>query len=75
MINYSVAKNYMNLIFAYVLTGWEGSAYDSRIFLDAISNPSLNFPKPPRGKYYSVDKGYPEREGYLTSYHKIRYHQ
>ncbi|WCJ38260.1 hypothetical protein M5689_019332 [Euphorbia peplus] len=63
------------LLFTYVLTGWEGSGHDSRIFQDAISNPCLNFPKPPRGKYYLVDKGYPERVGFLTPYHKIRYHQ
>uniref|UniRef100_A0A803LBP0 DDE Tnp4 domain-containing protein n=1 Tax=Chenopodium quinoa TaxID=63459 RepID=A0A803LBP0_CHEQI len=41
-----------DLLFTYVLTGWEGSAHDSRIFLDTISNPSLNFPKPPPGNYY-----------------------
>ncbi|CAH9105221.1 unnamed protein product [Cuscuta epithymum] len=64
-----------DLLFTYVLTDWEGSAHDSRIFLDAINNPTLNFPKPPRGKYYLVDKGYPERDGYLTPYPKIRYHQ
>ncbi|GMI72827.1 hypothetical protein like AT1G43722 [Hibiscus trionum] len=63
-----------DLLFTFVLTGWEGSAHDSRIFLDCISNPSLNFPKPPPGKYYLADKGYPERNGYLTPYHKIRYH-
>ena len=38
-----------DLLFTYVLTGWEGSAHDARIFLDAISNPRLNFPKPPLG--------------------------
>ncbi|CAH9137098.1 unnamed protein product, partial [Cuscuta epithymum] len=27
------------------------------------------------GKYYLVDKGYPERDGYLTPYPKTRYHQ
>ncbi|XP_021866515.1 protein ALP1-like isoform X2 [Spinacia oleracea] len=66
---------HFDLLFTYVLTGWEGSAHDSRIFLDTIGNPSLNFPKLPPGKYYLVDKGYPEREGYLTPYHKKRYHQ
>ena len=38
-----------DLLFTYVLTGWEGSAHDARIFLDTISNPRLNFPKPPLG--------------------------
>ncbi|GJZ10217.1 hypothetical protein Tco_0544976 [Tanacetum coccineum] len=27
------------------------------------------------GKYYLVDKGYPERNGYLVPYSKTRYHQ
>ncbi|XP_019177794.1 PREDICTED: putative nuclease HARBI1 [Ipomoea nil] len=63
------------LLFTYVLTGWEGSVHDSCIFLDTISDSSLNFPKPPLGKYYLVDKDYPESEGYLTPYPKTRYHQ
>ncbi|CAH9096803.1 unnamed protein product [Cuscuta europaea] len=64
-----------DLLFTYVLTGWEGSAHDSRIFLDTLNNSNLNFPNPPPGKYYLVDKGYPERYGYLTPYPKTRYHQ
>ena len=36
-----------DLLFTYVLTGWEGS----RIFLDAIGNLSLNFLKPPPGNF------------------------
>ncbi|CAA0815501.1 Unknown protein [Striga hermonthica] len=64
-----------DLLFTYVLTGWEGSAHDSHIFLDTINDPNLNFPKPPSGKYYLVDKDYPEREGYLTPYTNTRYHQ
>ncbi|VFQ64201.1 unnamed protein product [Cuscuta campestris] len=63
------------MLFTYVLSGWEGSAHDSRIFLDTINNASLNFPHPPQGKYYLVDKGFPERVGYLTPYPKVRYHQ
>ncbi|KAL2929383.1 putative nuclease HARBI1 [Bienertia sinuspersici] len=38
-----------DLLFTYVLTGWEKSAHDSRIFLNAIGNESLIFPKPPVG--------------------------
>ncbi|XP_021724717.1 uncharacterized protein LOC110692032 [Chenopodium quinoa] len=52
-----------DLLFIYVLTGWEGLAHDSQIFLDTI------------GKYYIVDKGYSEKKGYLTPYPKTRYHQ
>ncbi|KAL2893163.1 putative nuclease HARBI1 [Bienertia sinuspersici] len=47
-VNVMVACDF-DLLFTYVLTGWEGSAHDSRIFLDAIGNESLNFPKPPVG--------------------------
>ncbi|KAA3469540.1 PIF-like transposase [Gossypium australe] len=72
-INVLAACNF-DLLFTYVLSGWKGSAHDSCIFLDTIGNPSLNFPKPLPGKYYLVKKGYPERQGYLTPYHKIRYH-
>nr|KAJ0219040.1 hypothetical protein LSAT_V11C300144470 [Lactuca sativa] len=27
------------------------------------------------GKYYVVDKGYPDRKGYLTPYSRLKYHQ
>ncbi|KAL6559442.1 hypothetical protein OROGR_004559 [Orobanche gracilis] len=62
-------------VLAFGICGWEGSAHDSRFFIDAISDPSLNFPLPPFGKYYFAYKGYPKREWYLTSYQKTRYHQ
>ncbi|KAK9135797.1 hypothetical protein Syun_015127 [Stephania yunnanensis] len=64
-----------DMCFTFISAGWEGSAHDSRIFLHAINTPSLNFPKPPEGKYYLVDKGYPDRRGYLVPYFKTRYHQ
>ncbi|CAH9086232.1 unnamed protein product [Cuscuta europaea] len=35
----------------------------------------MNFPHPPQGRYYLVDKGYPDRKGYLVPYPKIRYYQ
>ncbi|KAK6144745.1 hypothetical protein DH2020_021565 [Rehmannia glutinosa] len=47
-----------NLMFTFVMAGWEGSANDARVFADAISNPQYNFPWPPSGKYYVVDSGY-----------------
>ncbi|KAL4577921.1 hypothetical protein LXL04_014036 [Taraxacum kok-saghyz] len=37
--------------------------------------PAMNFPKPPEGKCYLVDKGYPDRNGYMVPYSKTRYHQ
>jgi hypothetical protein len=35
--------------FMFVWAGWEGSAHDTRIFLEAINNSSIKFPKPPEG--------------------------
>lgn len=35
--------------FTYVLSCWEGTTNDARIFLECISNPQLNFSKPPEG--------------------------
>ncbi|XP_071687431.1 uncharacterized protein [Rutidosis leptorrhynchoides] len=57
------------------LFGWEGSAHDTRVFMHSIQNKSMNFPQPPEGRYYLVDKGYPDRKGYLVPYPKTRYHQ
>ncbi|KAJ9565357.1 hypothetical protein OSB04_001323 [Centaurea solstitialis] len=64
-----------DMCFTFVSVGWEGSAHDTRVFIHAIETPSMNFPKPPEGKYYTVDKGYPDRKGYLAPYSRIRYHQ
>nr|GEX78040.1 hypothetical protein [Tanacetum cinerariifolium] len=52
-----------------------GSAHDTRVFLHTINTQAMNFPKPPKGKYYLVDKGYPKRNRYLVPYSKTRYHQ
>ncbi|KAL4567082.1 hypothetical protein LXL04_022654 [Taraxacum kok-saghyz] len=64
-----------DMCFTFISVGWEGSAHDTRVFLHAIETPSMNFPKPPDGKYYVVDKGYPDRKGYLAPYPRLRYHQ
>ena len=39
-----------NLCFTFVLAGWEGSAHDTRIFMDTLRKPSLHFPHPPTGQ-------------------------
>nr|KAJ0191255.1 hypothetical protein LSAT_V11C800441560 [Lactuca sativa] len=49
-----------DMCFTFISVGWEGSAHDTRVFLHTIETPSMNFPKPPEGKYYVVDKGYPD---------------
>ncbi|XP_042027438.1 putative nuclease HARBI1 isoform X1 [Salvia splendens] len=60
------------LRFVYVLSGWEGSAGDSRILRDAINRP--NGLKVPKGSYYLCDNGYANSEGFLTPYKGVRYH-
>ena len=40
-----------DLCFTFISVGWEGSAHDTRVFLSAINNPSMNFPKPPEVKF------------------------
>ncbi|KAJ9175419.1 hypothetical protein P3X46_013976 [Hevea brasiliensis] len=60
--------------FTFVMAGWEGTAHDGRLFQYAINKQNLNFPKPPPGKYYIVDAGYQQMEGYLAPYKGTRYH-
>uniref|UniRef100_A0A6N2MWC7 Uncharacterized protein n=1 Tax=Salix viminalis TaxID=40686 RepID=A0A6N2MWC7_SALVM len=60
--------------FTFVWARWEGSAHDTRIFLEAIDSTSIKFSKPPEGKYYLVDAGYPNEYGYLGPYRGERYH-
>ncbi|KAL8480228.1 hypothetical protein ACS0TY_026957 [Phlomoides rotata] len=62
----------MNMRFVYVLSGWEGSAVDSRVLRNAITRP--NGFKVPIGNYYLCDNGYPNCEGFLTPYKGVRYH-
>ncbi|XP_073225547.1 uncharacterized protein [Cicer arietinum] len=63
-----------NMMFTYVYFEWEGSAHDSKVFLDAISNPNAGFPWPPRGSFYLVDSGYPCTRGLLPPYRGEIYH-
>ncbi|KAL0539375.1 hypothetical protein IC582_023586 [Cucumis melo] len=39
-----------DMLFTYVMSGWEGSANDSRILQECIKNPKNKFPMPKRGK-------------------------
>jgi hypothetical protein len=38
-----------DLLFTFIMAGWEGAAHDTCIFLDAIHSSFANFPKPPPG--------------------------
>ncbi|XP_016199328.1 protein ALP1-like [Arachis ipaensis] len=58
--------------FVYVLSGWEGSASNSRVLRDAISR--RNNLKIPIGNYYLVDAGYTNCKGFLAPYRQTRYH-
>ncbi|XP_074337294.1 uncharacterized protein LOC141674489 [Apium graveolens] len=51
-----------DLQFIYVLSGWEGSAHDSKLLNNAL------------GKYYLVDCGFPNRLQFLAPFRGVRYH-
>ena len=38
-----------DVCFIYALLSWEGSAHDTRVFKDALTNSKYNFPRPPLG--------------------------
>ena len=38
-----------DLLFTFVMVGWEGAVHDTRIFLDVICTNSVNFSKPLSG--------------------------
>ncbi|KAH1198803.1 Uncharacterized protein GmHk_18G052304 [Glycine max] len=61
-----------DLEFMYVLSGWEGSAHDSKVLSDALAR--KNGLKVPQGKYYLVDCGFPNRRKFLAPYRGVRYH-
>ncbi|KAG8367418.1 hypothetical protein BUALT_Bualt16G0069800 [Buddleja alternifolia] len=61
-----------NMKYTYILTGWEGSAADSRVLRDAVTRP--NGLKIPNGNYYLCDSGYTNCEGFLAPYRGVRYH-
>nr|GEZ18893.1 nonaspanin [Tanacetum cinerariifolium] len=39
-----------DLCFTFISVGWDGLAHETCVFLHAINNPSMNFPKPPVGQ-------------------------
>ncbi|KAL8158460.1 hypothetical protein AgCh_002949 [Apium graveolens] len=60
-----------NLLFQYVLTGWEGSAADGRVLRDAIHRHGLIVSS---GTYNLVNAGYTNGEGFLAPYRGLKYH-
>ena len=60
----------MDMKFIYILSGWEGSAADSRVFEDARSTDFVV----PEGRYYLGDAGYAISDLLLVPYRGVRYH-
>ncbi|XP_016698872.1 uncharacterized protein [Gossypium hirsutum] len=63
-----------DLQFIFVYPGWEGSVTDSRVLRAVLDDPDQNFPPISQGKYYLVDTGYSNMEGFLAPYLGVRYH-
>ncbi|KAL6193812.1 hypothetical protein ACLB2K_034896 [Fragaria x ananassa] len=62
----------LDLQFIYVLSGWEGSAHDSKLLNDALSR--RNGLEVPQGKYFLVDCGFANRRQFLAPLRGVRYH-
>ncbi|CAH9104580.1 unnamed protein product [Cuscuta europaea] len=61
-----------DLEFIYILSGWEGSAHDSKLLNDALTR--RNGLKVPRGKSFLVDCGFANRRQFLAPFRGVRYH-
>ena len=59
-----------DMLFSYVLAGWEGSAHDSRVLDDARMKGLPILP----GRFYLGDAGYALSWKVLTPYRGVRYH-
>ena len=59
-----------DMVFTYILTGWEGSAIDARVWADALAK---GF-SVPAGFYYLADAGYPHCQELVVPFHGVRYH-
>ncbi|CAL5391449.1 unnamed protein product [Camellia sinensis] len=52
----------------------EGTANDSRVFIETVHDPANLFPMPPTDKYYVVDLGYTNMPRLLLPYRGERHH-
>jgi DDE superfamily endonuclease len=59
-----------DLLFCYLLPGWEGSAADGRVF-DHACRKDFEIPS---GIYYLADAGFPLCDALMTPYLGVRYH-
>ncbi|GJX47518.1 hypothetical protein Tco_0272708 [Tanacetum coccineum] len=60
-----------NIVFTYIVTGWEGTAHDSRILNEALDDPIYEFPIPPSDKYYLCDAAYRHTHGFMAPYRNV----
>lgn len=60
----------MDLKIIYCMSGWEGSAADSRLWNDAVEHDLVL----PEGKYFVADAGFANCDALLTPYRGTRYH-
>jgi len=65
-----LAATSFDMHFLYILSGWEGSASDGGVFLDAC----LHDLKIPKGKYYLADAGYAICDSLLVPFQGVQYH-
>ena len=65
-----LAATTMDMMFAYVMSGWEGSAADSHVFNSAHADDFTI----PEGQYYLADTGYLSCDALLVPYRGMRYH-
>jgi hypothetical protein len=59
-----------DMLFTYVLAGWEGSRHDGRVYQDALTEGL----KVPEGYYYLADAGFTMDENLIIPYRNTRYH-
>ncbi|KAK2649451.1 hypothetical protein Ddye_016940, partial [Dipteronia dyeriana] len=62
-----------DMLFKYVVVGWEGTTHDSMILTETLRDPNHNFPMPPNDKYYLVDAAYTHTKGFMAPYRHVRY--
>ncbi|XP_022852713.1 uncharacterized protein LOC111374288 [Olea europaea var. sylvestris] len=58
----------------FVYSVWEANANDSRVFVDAVTRSSNNFPMLRGNQFYLVDSEYPNMFGFVAPYRGQRYH-
>jgi hypothetical protein len=56
-----LARCDFDMRFTFLVVGCPGSTHDTRVLNHALTNVGDEFPKPPSGKYYLVDLGYPNK--------------